>query len=155
MATAGRTGVIIANGHKENILSSILNGQKDGTFFTPKEEKINPRRLWILNLPSKGTIYIDEAAGKAIREEGRDLLPDGVNKAEGSFESGDAVKIKVTGENKPRFIKGLVKYSRGVIDNIAGKNYKQIKELLKIESVDEVVHRDDMVRMKEIKKDKR
>ncbi len=155
MATAGRTGVIIANGHKENILSNILNGQEAGTFFVPKRTKISPRKLWILNQPSKGTIYIDKGAGKAIREEGRSLLAVGVNKADGSFESGDAIKIKVTGELKPRFIKGLVNYSSGEIDNIAGKNYKQIKELLKIESVDEVVHRDDMVMMKETIKDKR
>ncbi len=155
MAKAGTTGVIIANGHIENILSNIFDGQKAGTFFAPENEKINARRLWILNQPSKGTIYIDEGAGKAIREEGRSLLAVGVIKANGSFESGDAVKIKVIGENKPRFIKGLVKYSSAEIDNIAGKNYKQIKKLLKIESVDEVVHRNDMVRMKEIKKDKR
>ena len=76
-------------------------------------------------------------------------------KADGNFESGDAVKIKVTGENKARFIKGLVKYSRGQIDDIAGKNYKQIKKQWKIESVDEVVHRDDMVMMKEKIKYKR
>lgn len=147
IAVSGRAGVIIANGHDEKILSKIVGGEPVGTFFVPKSEKRSARKLWILNQPSKGTIFIDEGAEKAIREEGRSLLAVGVRKAEGDFDVGDAVKIKV-GQTKPRLIKGIVNYNNREINKIAGKSTKEIMKILGIESVEEIVHRDEMAMMK-------
>lgn len=149
MAIAGRTSVIIANGHKADTLAKILEGQEVGTFFIPKEKKeASARKLVILSQPSRGTIIIDKGAGKAIREEGRSLLAAGVISADGNFESGDAVKIKIEGETQPRSLKGIINYNSNQVSVIAGKTYKEIKKLLNIDSVDEVVHRDQMVEMK-------
>ena len=147
MATASQCGVIIANGHKENILTDILAGEKEGTFFEPRKEKISARRIWILNQPSKGTIYIDKGADKAIREEGRSLLAVGVTKADGNFDIGEAVKITIN-KTDPRLIKGIVNYSSEELNKIAGKSNKEIVRILGVESAEEVVHRNNMVMMK-------
>jgi len=147
MATAGQAGVVIANGHKENVLADILAAKLEGTFFIPRKEKIAARRIWILNQPSKGTIFIDKGAEKAIRAEGRSLLAAGIKKAEGKFDVGDAVKITVK-KTDPRLIKGIVNYNSEEVNKVAGKSNKEIVELLGVESAEEVVHRDNMVMMK-------
>ncbi len=149
MATAGRTGVIIANGHKDNILSNILNGQEAGTFFVPKKKKISARKLWILNRPAKGTVVVDDGAGKAICDKGRSLLAVGVIDAEGKYDIGEVVNVEVKGKDGQPIVKGITNYSSEEIGIIAGKKYNEVIKLLNSEASEEVIHRDDMVIVKE------
>ncbi len=138
MATAGRSGVIIANGHKQNTLLDIVKGVDVGTFFVPSKEKISSRKLWIKNQPSKGIIYIDSGANKALLN-GSSLLAAGIVGTQSDFEIGEVISIKFSDEQKNE-IRGITNYSSKEIKLILGKKYSKDGDL-----PEEVVHRDDMV----------
>ncbi|KKN11914.1 hypothetical protein LCGC14_1021790, partial [marine sediment metagenome] len=129
--------------------SNILNGQEAGTFFMPKKKKISARKLWILNRPAKGTVVVDDGAGKAICDKGRSLLAVGVIDAEGKYDIGEVVNVEVKGKDGQPIVKGITNYSSEEIGIIAGKKYNEVIKLLNSEASEEVIHRDDMVIVKE------
>ncbi len=144
MATAGSTGVIIANGNKADILSQIMKGEQVGTFFKPSQKKISARKIWILNQRVKGAILIDVGAGGAIIKGGKSLLAAGVLDAEKSFDIGDVIDVNLVGNDGP-IAKGITNYSSQEIKLIAGKKHEEIVKLLNGEASQEVIHRNDMV----------
>lgn len=128
-----RSGIplVIASGRKHDTLARILAGEEEGTLFLPKPRKLQSRKRWIgFFHHAKGTLFVDDGAKKALREQGKSLLPPGIRRCEGSFAAGDVVRICDT--DGTEFARGLAKFSAG--DIAAGK-------LTRVE----VVHRDDMV----------
>ena len=73
---------------------------------------------------------MDEGAKKALREQGKSLLPPGINRCEGAFERGDVVSIcDASG----------VEFARGMSDVTAESiRLKQVPRT-------EVIHRDNLV----------
>ncbi|HEU5071534.1 MAG TPA: glutamate 5-kinase [Verrucomicrobiae bacterium] len=128
-----RSGIplVIASGRKHDTLARILAGEEEGTLFLPKPRKLQSRKRWIgFFHHAKGTLFVDDGAKKALREQGKSLLPPGIRRCEGSFAAGDVVRICDT--DGTEFARGLAKFGAG--DIAAGK-------LTRVE----VVHRDDMV----------
>ncbi|MDO5571564.1 MAG: glutamate 5-kinase [Bacteroidales bacterium] len=90
--------VIIANGKKDNILPLILceNSQEVCTRFLPSNKPVSGIKKWIAHSEgfAKGEIHINEGASDALcGENAVSLLPVGVVKVVGNFESDDIVKI--------------------------------------------------------------
>ncbi|NLI73733.1 MAG: glutamate 5-kinase [Euryarchaeota archaeon] len=104
--------MIIANGHKPNIIIRIVEGEELGTLFTPQVRYSN-RERWIIFTPPRGKLNIDEGAESAIHN-GMSLLPCGVLSVEGKFKKGDVVRINGVA-------KGIVNYSS-----------REISEMVKI-----------------------
>ncbi len=85
--------VVVAGGEVENVVLRILKGERIGTLFIP-EKKLRAKTYRILYLlKSKGKVFIDEGAEKAITEGGKSLLAKGVKRVEGTFERGDVVEV--------------------------------------------------------------
>lgn len=128
-----RSGIplVIASGRKHDTLARVLSGENEGTLFQPKPRKLQSRKRWIgFFHHAKGTLFVDDGAKKALREQGKSLLPPGVTRFEGAFVAGDVVRIcDVDGTE---FARGLAKF--GASEIAAGK-------LTRVE----LVHRDDMV----------
>jgi glutamate 5-kinase len=128
-----RSGIplVIASGRKHDTLARVLAGEKEGTLFQPKPRKLQSRKRWIgFFHHAKGTLFVDDGAKKALREQGKSLLPPGVSRSEGDFAAGDVVRIcDIDGTE---FGRGLVKFCAREVT--AGK----LKRV-------ELVHRDDMV----------
>ena len=83
---------IIAPGKKKGILGEIFSGKDVGTLFLPMTERLSSREYWIaFTLRSRGKLYVDDGARKAIVENGKSLLPSGIEKVEGEFKIGDPV----------------------------------------------------------------
>src|SRR5436190_9548147 len=93
---AVRSGIplIIASGRKKQVLARIVAGEEEGTLFVPQPAKLQGRKRWIAFFHHpKGALVVDEGAKKALRENGKSLLPPGVTRSEGDFKAGDVLRI--------------------------------------------------------------
>ncbi len=135
--------MVIAKGDKPNILLNLFAGQKHGTFFVPKTEKLPSRKCWIaFSLKPKGVIKIDDGAVKAILKNGKSLLPSGIIAVIDDFGAGAPVEFR--NERNHTLGIGLVNYSSAEIQKIMGLKSNHIKQVLGHKSYDEVIHRDNL-----------
>lgn len=128
-----RAGIplVIAPGKKSDVLERVLGREDEGTLFVPNERRLASRKRWIafFHYP-KGSVYVDEGARRALREQGKSLLPPGITRCEGDFHSGEVVRVcDLNG----------TEFARGMIDI----NAEQIR--LKQMPKEEVIHRDNLV----------
>ena len=134
---------IITNSDKKNPLKNI-NKNNSTLFHASKSPKSN-RKQWILNhLHPSGSIILDTGAIRAIKNN-KSLLPAGVTEIRGRFNRGDVISI-VNNQNK-KFGIGVIAYSSSDAKKIIGKNSKEIKRILGYEGRDELIHKDDLVKI--------
>jgi glutamate 5-kinase len=128
-----RAGIplVIASGHKPTILADILGGAEEGTLFIPQPQKLAGRKRWIAFFHHpKGTLVVDDGAKQALREAGKSLLPPGIKQCDGSFGTGDVVRI--CDLDGTEFARGIARF--GAIEIRSGTLPRA-----------EVIHRDDLV----------
>jgi len=128
-----RAGIplVIASGKKKAVLARVMAGEEEGTIFVPQPNKLKGRKRWIAFFHHpRGSLFVDEGAKKALRENGKSLLPPGVARSEGEFAAGDIVRI--CDVNGTEFARGIARFSASEI---------QSRQLPRAE----VVHRDDLV----------
>jgi glutamate 5-kinase len=142
--TASGIPMVIAKGYRSNILIRLAAGEAHGTYFVPREHKLNRKKCWIgYTVNPKGRLCIDGGAAKALLANGKSLLPSGIVDVQGQFPVGAAVAV-VT--EKDRLIgTGLVNYNADEIRTIMGLKTSQIKARLGQKTYDEVIHRDNLV----------
>src|SRR3972149_84435 len=97
----------------------------------------------VAGLPRKGSITGDAGAAKALRDQGRSLLPAGVSGVKGRFQRGDAVAI--TDGDGQRIACGIANYSAEEILRIRGVRSDRIETVLGHHYGGEGVHRDNLV----------
>ncbi len=136
--------MVIANGNHNNIIKKILSGEETGTYFCSKQSHLRSRKRWIAFAQKiKGSIYVDRGAEKALKGEGKSLLPIGITKIEGLFSKGETVSIyNARGKEIAR---GLVNYSAEELNLIIGYKSADIKNILGYQGEKEVIHRDNLV----------
>lgn len=128
-----RSGIpmVIASGMKTDSLERILRGEDEGTLFVPKPSKMRGRKRWIAFFHHpKGTLHVDDGARKALREQGKSLLPPGVSRCEGDFKKGDVLRI--CDLNGTEFARGIAAFDA---DEIRAGQLKRV----------EIVHRNNLV----------
>jgi glutamate 5-kinase len=128
-----RSGIplVIASGKKKNTLVKILAGEDEGTLFIAPPTRMQGRKRWIAFFHHpKGTLFVDSGAKKALRENGKSLLPPGVARCEGQFVANDVVRI--CDLDGMEFARGIARFSAGEI---------RAQKLTRVV----VVHRDDLV----------
>lgn len=130
---AMRSGIplVIASGHKSDVLARILAGETEGTLFVAQSIKLQGRKRWIAFFHHpKGTLFVDDGAKKALREAGKSLLPPGVARCEGDFAAGEVVRI--CDLDGMEFARGIARFGSAAVRE--GKLPKE-----------ELIHRDDLV----------
>lgn len=128
-----RSGIplVIASGRKTDTLARVMAGDEEGTLFQPKARKLQSRKRWIgFFHHAKGTLFVDDGAKRALREQGKSLLPPGVTRCEGEFVAGDVVRI--CDADGMEIARGQAKFSA---NEIASGKLSRV----------ELVHRDDLV----------
>ncbi|HDH01199.1 MAG TPA: glutamate 5-kinase [Nitrospirae bacterium] len=136
--------VVIMNGKKSGLLPGLIEGKKIGTYFEPRKQGLTSKKGWIAyGVRSRGAIYLDDGAVKALTVRGKSLLPSGITKIEGRFDVGDYVRC-LTREGK-KIAKGLTNYSSKDLEHIKGKKTSEIERVLGYKYSDEVIHRDNLV----------
>ena len=134
----------IANGNFINPIKKVIKNEKC-TWILPKISKLDARKQWIIgSIAPKGEIIIDHGAVKAINN-GKSLLPAGVKKINGSFEKGDHVLVK--DQNNNECARGLTSFSSVEVSKIKGSHSSEIKNILGYSSRDEIIHKDDLVKV--------
>jgi len=134
----------IASGIHNNPIKKIIDGQKC-TWFLPKISKLDARKQWIIgSVAPKGEVIIDHGAIKAISN-GKSLLPAGVKKINGTFEKGDHILVK--DQNNVECARGLTSFSSVEIEKIKGSHSSEIKNILGYSSREEIIHKDDLVKV--------
>ena len=133
MATHSNIPCIIAHGETENVLSRILSGERIGTYFFEKEEKLLARKHWIsFGAKPKGKLIVDDGAKRALLEGGRSLLLPGILRWDGHFRQDDVVIV--ADQNDLEIARGIINYSVTDLHRIEDKKGKE-----------EVIHRDCLV----------
>ena len=136
--------MVIGNGNQMNPIKKILKKQKC-TWFIPKISKLDARKQWIIgSVAPKGEVIIDHGAAQAIKN-GKSLLPAGVKKIIGRFEKGDHIVVKNI--NNAECARGLTSFSSIEIEKIKGSHSSQIKNILGYSSREEIIHKDDLVKV--------
>jgi glutamate 5-kinase len=144
---AGRSGAhtIIAWGREPDVLVRLASGEAIGTQLIADEaNKIAARKKWLADhLQVRGKLVLDAGAVRALREEGKSLLPIGVQDVAGEFERGEAVTcIDADGREIAR---GLVNYSAQEARKILKQPSSQIESILGYVDESELIHRDSLV----------
>ncbi len=146
LATVAGESVILANGSREGILDEIFRCEPVGTLFLPHSNTLPAWKRWLgYTARPKGRLVVDEGARRAVRDQGKSLLPIGVVQISGTFGKGDVVTL--TGPDGAEFARGLTNYASTVADRVRGLRTEQIREILGSAPYEEMVHRDNLVVM--------
>ena len=130
---AVRSGIplVIASGKKKQMLARVVAGELEGTLFVPQPTRLQGRKRWIAFFHHpKGALFVDAGARKALRENGKSLLPPGIARCEGDFEADEVVRI--CDLDGTEFARGIAGFGSAEI------KARQLKRV-------EVVHRDNLV----------
>jgi glutamate 5-kinase len=142
--TASGIPMVIAQGYRPDILIRLAAGEPHGTFFVPREHKLNRKKCWIgYTVNPQGTLRVDDGAAAALLNNGKSLLPSGIVEVRGQFPVGAVVAVVTDGSQV--IGNGLVNYNADEIRNIMGLKTSQIKTRLGQKTYDEVIHRDNLV----------
>jgi glutamate 5-kinase len=143
---AARSGAhtVIASGHETDVLPRLLQGESIGTLLTASSLSLDARKQWLADhLQVSGKVTLDAGAVKALRVDGKSLLPIGVKQVSGEFQRGAVVAI--LDENGKDIARGLVNYSADEARRIAGKASGVIETILGYVDEPELIHRDNLV----------
>jgi glutamate 5-kinase len=133
IAVQSKTPCIIAHGELKDVLTRVLKGERIGTFFSEKEDKLLSRKHWIsFGARPKGMLIVDPGAEKAVMEGGKSLLLPGVLSWDGNFKKNDIVIV--CNKDHQEIARGITAYSVSELHKIEDKKGKK-----------EVIHRDDLV----------
>ncbi len=146
IAVAAGVDCIITSGYRKRVLHQILAGEAPHTNFRPAKVALSHRKRWIaFGRSICGTLHVDAGATAALVEKGKSLLPVGVQKVEGRFGAGAAVRI--VDDAGAMIACGLANYDSETIDLLKGKKTEEITSILGHNDYDEIVHRDNLVLM--------
>lgn len=150
--TASGIPMVIAKGLRPEVLVQLAAGESHGTFFVPRDRKLNRRKRWIgYTAKPQGTLTVDAGAANALLSNGKSLLPGGIVGVSGRFSAGAAVTVADTAGNL--IGTGLVNYGADKIRIIMGCKTSEIATRLGQKTYDEVIHRNNLVITGEIASD--
>ncbi len=136
--------VIIASGQTPDVIARAASGEAIGTRFPALEVPLENRKRWIFAAPkTAGTLIIDEGAGRALKENGRSLLPAGITAVKGVFKRGDTVSI--CGASGKTIARGITRYNSQDLLKIAGCHSDEIESRLGYIYGPVAVHRNDLI----------
>ncbi len=141
-----RTGVpaVVAPGRSASVLLDLLAGDDVGTLFVARTDVLSARKHWIAygSRPG-GRLVVDDGARRALVELGKSLLPRGVTAVSGQFGLGETVSVVAV--DGTEFARGLAAYDADDLRKILGLHSADIEATLGYRSLDEAIHRDDLV----------
>lgn len=143
---AARSGAntVIASGRETNVLIRLAQGEVIGTHLKAEQVKTIAKKQWLADhLRLAGRVLLDDGAIKALRQDGKSLLPIGVVSVEGQFERGEVVACVDTQGRE--IARGLVNYSAAETAKILRKPSSEIEKILGYVDESELIHRDNLI----------
>jgi len=143
---AARSGAhtVIASGHEADVLPRLMHGENIGTLLVAPPMSLAARKQWLADhLQVSGKVVLDAGALRALRDEGKSLLPIGVTQVSGEFERGAVVAI-LDGDGHD-IARGLINYNATEARRIARHPSHDIEGILGYVDEPELIHRDNLV----------
>ncbi len=130
-------------GTKKDVILKVVEGEQIGTLFLP-ERRLARKKWWTaFAYKTKGVLWIDEGAEKAVVHNGKSLLPSGILESDGVFSIGECIEMK---NSRGKVIaKGIINYSSSDVEKIKGLKSADIEKKLGHKYTEEIIHRDNMV----------
>eukprot|EP01053_Blabericola_migrator_P004954 Blabericola_migrator_1__4953@NODE_257_length_10777_cov_171_650047_g215_i0_p1_GENE_NODE_257_length_10777_cov_171_650047_g215_i0NODE_257_length_10777_cov_171_650047_g215_i0_p1_ORF_typecomplete_len602_score73_54AA_kinase/PF00696_28/5_7e36PUA/PF01472_20/2_3e14_NODE_257_length_10777_cov_171_650047_g215_i035645369 len=130
-----------------------------GTIFAgqPCTQSLRDQRRWILSLPVRGRIYVDENCARAVIEKRKSLFAAGIVSVKDEFYPGEAVALHPAppkGDKKARseddreeieLARCLVNFSSEELEKIKGKRTCEFQYILGYYCAHEVAHRSNII----------
>lgn len=143
---AARSGAatIIASGREPEALVRMAKGEAIGTQLVAETLTLAARKQWLADhLQVRGRLTLDDGAVKALKVDGKSLLPIGVHGMSGQFERGEVVScLDSAGREVAR---GLVNYNSAETGKILKSPSHEIEARLGYIDEPELIHRDNLV----------
>jgi glutamate 5-kinase len=135
---------IIASGREKDVLVRLGEGEVIGSHLHAEQMKMTARKQWMADhLQVRGRLTLDAGAVRALREDGKSLLPIGVTAVSGEFERGEVVTcVDIHGQQIAR---GLVNYTSSETGRILKRPSGEIERILGYMDEAELIHRDNLV----------
>jgi len=143
-AARGGASTVVPSGRLDGVLKRLAAGESIGTQFVADIPRLAARKQWMADhLQLRGSVTVDDGAARALRAEGRSLLPIGVVDVQGDYERGEVIAIRNhQGEELGR---GLSNYSSSDTRRIMRRASSEIESILGYIEEPELIHRDDLV----------
>ncbi len=146
---AARCGAstVLCRGTRKDVLLRVCAGESVGTVFRAGNRMASRKHWLAFTTRTRGGLLLDAGATRAVTEQGKSLLPAGIVEVRGRFGLGDPVAC--LGADGEEIARGLVAYGSDEIRRIAGRPAGKIEQVLGYSNGDEVIHRDDLVVLRE------
>jgi len=146
IATACGVPMTLLDGRAPERILAHLRGEVVGTTFVAAESRLEGRKRWLaFGGRVSGALTLDEGALTAVRLNGRSVLPIGVCAVAGAFEHGALVSL--LGPDGVEVARGLCNYGSEELRRILGRHSQEVEAVLGYKHYDEVIHRNNLVRI--------
>ena len=145
LAVRSGTSVWLADGGMDGVLDAMREGGDVGTVFPARQGEAMPAwKRWLgFSTRPQGSLVLDAGARRAVREQGKSLLPIGIALVKGQFGKGAVVSL--VDEQGVEFARGLSNFGSVELEKIRGLRTEQIHRVAGPVAYDEAVHRDNLV----------
>ena len=143
---AARSGAatIIVSGREPDVLIRLAGGEPIGTQLIADTMTLAARKQWLADhLQVRGKLTLDDGAVRALKMDGKSLLPIGVYELTGEFERGEVVSCLDPQGNE--IARGLVNYGSAETRRILKSPSSEIEARLGYVDEPELIHRDNLV----------
>jgi glutamate 5-kinase len=142
IATRAGIELFIAQGREPGIALRIARGEEVGTRFgAAQAARLNARKSWLAHgRRIEGTLFLHPHARAALTERGSSLLPVGIERVEGEFDSRSLVSVR---DEAGEIGRGLVRFSSAELRRVAGRKSGELSEVLGRAVAPEAIHRDE------------
>jgi glutamate 5-kinase len=143
-AASGGASTVVCSGREPDVLVRLAAGESVGTEFVAQTPRLAARKQWLADhLQLRGAVRVDAGAVRALREDGKSLLPIGVTEVVGEFERGEAVAV--LDPDGRELARGLINYAASDARRIARRASADIEAVLGFVEEPELIHRDNLV----------
>lgn len=137
MASVAGITTFIANASGDDVVVRVAAGERVGTRIMADTRRGSSFKLWLRYAKQPaGDVHVDAGAWNAIVHNGASLLPVGIDRVEGEFRSGDAVRV-VCDPHGGEFARGICEYS-------AAELRRLLRDKQDARGRDEAIHRDQL-----------
>jgi len=143
-AAHGGASTVVCSGRETDVLLRLAAGESVGTEFVAQTPRLAARKQWLADhLQLRGSVRLDAGAVRALRDDGKSLLPIGVVEVVGEFERGEVVAV--LDPDGRELARGLINYAASDARRIARRPSSEIEALLGFVEEPELIHRDNLV----------
>ncbi|MBU3653881.1 MAG: glutamate 5-kinase [Limnohabitans sp.] len=143
-AAGSGASTVIAWGREPDVLLRLSRGESIGTLLVAPTQKQQARKQWMADhLQLRGSVQVDAGAVIKLRDEGKSLLPIGMQSVDGDFSRGEVIAVRDEGGRE--IARGLANYASAEARLLCRKPSTEIERLLGYVAEPEMVHRDNLV----------